>query len=61
MRIVTSTQKVTELNSKRNNVAHGLAEISVLQEELNELVKGLKKLVITAYSDKKSIFISGIF
>jgi len=51
--IVTSTQKVTELNSKRNNVAHGLAEISVLQEELNELVKGLKKLVITAYSDKK--------
>ena len=51
--IVTSTQKVTELNSKRNNVAHGLAEISVLQEELNELVKGLKKLVIAAYLDKK--------
>ena len=51
--IVTSTQKVTELNSKRNNVAHGLAEISVLQEELNELVKGLKKLVIAAYSYKK--------
>ena len=51
--IVTSTQKVTELNSKRNNVAHGLSEISVLQEELNELVKGLKKLVIAAYSDKK--------
>ena len=49
--IVTSTQKVTELNSRRNKVAHGLAEISVEQEELDELVKGLKELVIAAYSD----------
>ena len=48
--IVTSTQKVTELNSRRNKVAHGLAEISVEQEELDELVKGLKELVIAAYS-----------
>ena len=51
--IVTSTQKVTELNSRRNKVAHGLAEISVEQEELDELVKGLKELVIAAYSNKK--------
>lgn len=49
--IVTSTQKVTELNSRRNKVAHGLAEISVEQEELDELVKGLRELVIAAYSD----------
>ena len=49
--IVTSTQKVTELNSRRNKVAHGLAEISVEQEELDELVKGLKELVIAVYSD----------
>ena len=48
--IVTSTQKVTELNSRRNKVAHGLAEISVEQEELDELVKGLKELVTAAYS-----------
>ena len=49
--IVTSTQKVTELNSRRNKVAHGLAEISVKQEDLDELVKSLKELIITAYSD----------
>ena len=49
--IVTSTQKVTELNSRRNKVAHGLAEISVEQEELDELVKELKELVIAAYSN----------
>ena len=49
--VVNSTQKVTELNSRRNKVAHGLAEISVEQEELDELVKGLKELVIVAYSD----------
>ncbi len=48
---MTST-KVTELNSRRNKVAHGLAEISVEQEEWGELVKGLKELVIAAYSDR---------
>ncbi|KXT69126.1 type III-A CRISPR-associated CARF protein Csm6 [Streptococcus cristatus] len=49
--IVTSSQKVSDLNSRRNQVAHGLAEISVKQEELDELVKGLRELVIAVYSD----------
>lgn len=47
----TSISKVQDVNSQRNKVAHGLADISVEQEELDELVKGLKELVITAYSD----------
>ena len=47
----TSISKVQDVNSQRNKVAHGLAGISVEQEELDELVKGLKELVTTAYSD----------
>lgn len=47
----TSISKVQDVNSQRNKVAHGLADISVEQEELDELVKSLKELVIVAYSD----------
>mgnify|MGYP000982124107 FL=1 len=47
----TSISKVQDVNSQRNKVAHGLADISVEQEELDELVNDLKELVIAAYSD----------
>ena len=47
----TPISKIIAVNTQRNKVAHGLAEISVEQEELDELVKGLKELVIAAYSD----------
>ena len=47
----TPISKVQDVNPQRNQVAHGLAEISVEQEELDELVKGLKELVIAVYSD----------
>ncbi|QLB52203.1 hypothetical protein FFV08_05920 [Streptococcus sanguinis] len=47
----TSISKVQDVNSQRNKVAHGLTGISVEQEELDELVEGLKELVTTAYSD----------
>lgn len=47
----TPISKVQDVNPQRNQVAHGLAEISVEQEELDELVKGLKELIIAAYSD----------
>ncbi len=43
--------KIIAVNNRRNKVAHGLAEIAVEQEELDELVKGLKELVIAAYPD----------
>lgn len=46
----TPISKVQDVNPQRNQVAHGLAEISVEQEELDELVKGLKELVTAAYS-----------
>ena len=42
--------KIIAVNNRRNKVAHGLAEIAVEQEELDELVKSLKELVIVAYS-----------
>ena len=47
----TPISKIIAVNKQRNDVAHGLVVISVEQEELDELVKGLKELVITAYSD----------
>ena len=47
----TPISKVQDVNPQRNQVAHGLAEISVEQEELDELVKELKELVIAAYSN----------
>ena len=47
----TPISKIIAVNNQRNKVAHGLAEISVEQEELDELVKGLRELVIAAYSD----------
>ena len=47
----TSISKIIAVNNQRNKVAHGLAEISVEQEDLDELVKSLKELIITAYSD----------
>ena len=47
----TPISKVQDVNPQRNQVAHGLAEISVEQEDLDELVKSLKELIITAYSD----------
>lgn len=42
--------KIIAVNNRRNKVAHGLAEIAVEQEALDELVKSLKELVIVAYS-----------
>ena len=47
----TPISKIIAVNNQRNKVAHGLAEISVEQEELDELMKGLRELVIAAYSD----------
>ena len=47
----TPISKIIAVNNQRNKVAHGLAEISVEQEDLDELVKSLKELIITAYSD----------
>ena len=47
----TLISKIIAVNNQRNKVAHGLAEISVKQEDLDELVKSLKELIITAYSD----------
>ena len=47
----TSISKIIAVNKQRNDVAHGLVVISVEQEELDELVKSLKELIITAYSD----------
>jgi len=47
----TPISKIIAVNKQRNDVAHALVVISVEQEELDELVKGLKELVITAYSD----------
>lgn len=47
----TPISKIIAVNKQRNDVAHGLVVISVEQEELDELVKGLKELVIAAYSD----------
>lgn len=47
----TPISKIIAVNKQRNDVAHGLVVISVEQEELDELVKGLKELVITAYYD----------
>ena len=47
----TPISKIIAVNKQRNDVAHGLVVISVEQEELDELVKGLKELVIAAYFD----------
>ena len=47
----TPISKIIAVNKQRNDVAHGLVVISVEQEELDELVKGLKELVIAAYLD----------
>ena len=47
----TPISKIIAVNKQRNDVAHGLVVISVEQEELDELVKGLKELVIAAYPD----------